>query len=136
MGYFAKDVKVDRRIIYCVTSRPDSVIFIDTFENDLITVEVLARKNQFLKEHQIAVFDEDMLYPIRKRLRRGEWHHLKVYLNVTRRYGYSFFSILYKIGVKSAKCRILNYYYSHRNTNFVRLLNYVGIMFTSAGMLI
>lgn len=109
VGYYAKDVRVDRRIIYCITSRPDSISFTDSFEKDLIDVEVLARKNQFLKEHQIPVFDEDMLNPIRKGLKNGEWHHLKVYFNVTRRYGYSFFSILFQIGLKSIKCRIRNY---------------------------
>lgn len=108
VGYYAKDVKVDKRKAYCVTCRSNSISFTDSNEKELIHVEVMARKNRFLKGNLIPVFDEGMLWYIRKSLRAGEWRNLQAFFHVTKNYGFSTSSLLFKIVKKSLRCRIRN----------------------------
>lgn len=107
VGYYAKEIKVDERIIYCVTYRPNSVTYDESFSRDLTLMEVLARKNRFLIDHHLPVFDEDMLYPIRKKLRSREITQLKTLFDVARSYGFSSVSILFRIVKKSLAFRII-----------------------------
>lgn len=111
-GYYAKDIKVDKRIVYCVTYRPDCLTFTDSLKKELVRVGVMSRKNRFLKDHNISVFDKEMLLPIRKSLKKGEWRCLKAYFSITRKYGYSMLFCLSKIGTEAAKCRIRNFFNS------------------------
>lgn len=107
VGYYAKEVKVDERIVYCVTYRPNSVTYDESFSRDLTLMEVLARKNRFLIDHHLPVFDEDMLYPIRKKLRSREIKQLKALFDVARSYGFSSVPILFRIVKKSLAFRII-----------------------------
>ena len=108
VGYNAKDIKVDKRKAYCVTYRPDSISFTDSFEKELLRVEVMARKNRFLKDHQIPVFDRHLLWPITDSLKVGEWRSLQAFFRVTKSYGFSTSCLLFKIVEKSLRCRIRN----------------------------
>lgn len=107
VGYYAKEVKVDERIVYCVTYRPNSVTYDESFSRDLTQMKVLARKNRFLIDHHLPVFDEDMLYPIRKKLRSREIKQLKTLFDVAKSYGFSSVSILFRIVKKSLAFRIV-----------------------------
>ena len=105
VGYYANSVKVDERVVYCVTYRSNSVTYVESFSRDIVQMEVLARKNRFLKDHHISLFDEDMLYPIRKKLSSRNWKQLYALLNVARDYGFSSVSLIYRIAKKSIQYR-------------------------------
>lgn len=106
IGYYAKSIKVDDRMVYCVTSRLDSVTHIQSFDWDLTQMEVLSRKNRFMRTHHIPVFDQGMLYPIRKGLKGRNWDQLDVFFSIAKQYGFSKLFILYTIAKLSLKFRI------------------------------
>ena len=80
VGYYAKKIKVDDRMVYCATCRPDSVTRIQSYNWFLTQMEVYSRKNRFLRTHHIPVFDQGMLYPIRNGLKGRNWNQLDVFL--------------------------------------------------------
>lgn len=108
VGYYAKDVKVDERKIYCVTYRSNSISFVECYSRDILQMEVLSRKNRFLKDHYVHMFDRDMLIPIRKGLKSRNREQLTTFFSIGRKYGFSKGFILFKIVKRSLKCRIGN----------------------------
>ena len=50
-GYYAKTVEVCKTPIYCITSRPGSLIQVISEENFMTRLQVFVRKYHFLKEH-------------------------------------------------------------------------------------
>ncbi len=55
VGFFAKKILVDRRAIYCVTGRENSVSKGVSFEKKLERVGVFSRSSKFFKSHDIPV---------------------------------------------------------------------------------
>jgi len=106
VGYYAKKIKVDDRVVYCTTCRPDSVTQFQSYNWNLTQIEVYSRKNRFMRTHHIPVFDQGMLYPIRYGLKSRNWNQLDAFFSIAKQYGFSKLFILYYIGKQSAKCRI------------------------------
>ena len=106
VGYYAKNIKVDDRVVYCETCRPDSVTQFESYNWNLTQMEVLSRKNRFMRTHHIPVFDQGMLCPIRFGLKGRNWNQLDVFSSIAKQYGFSKRLILYLLAKQSIKCRI------------------------------
>lgn len=68
IGFNARNIKIDDRAIYCITTRNNSVSKTINNKNLLIRAEVFAKKNKFFKEHDLPYFDKLLLaafYPIK-----------------------------------------------------------------------
>ena len=63
VGFYANEVKVDKRAIYTLADRSDSVSKNKNDEVQLIRTRIFAEKNRFLKEHGIPLFDNIMMGP-------------------------------------------------------------------------
>ena len=114
VGFYAEDIKVDCRKLYCVTYRPGSISYSESFNRDIAQMEVLSRKNRFMRTHHIPVFDQDMLCPIRKGLKGRMWNQLNAFFSIAREYGFPRTYILYLIAKQSVECRIGNLFLSNR----------------------
>lgn len=106
LGYHAQHVRVDSRIVYCVTYRPESITFTDTFKRDTIWVEVIARKNSFMKKHHIPIFDMEMLVPFRKHIKRGDWQKSEKLFKMAKNYGFTKRFILFQLAQNAVICRM------------------------------
>lgn len=51
IGYYSKNIKADSHAIYCVTYRTDSLTYTDDDNRILTRMEVLGRRDKFLKDH-------------------------------------------------------------------------------------
>ena len=108
VGYYAKTIKVDARKVYCITYRSDSLSNTYTSATLLILTEVMAKKNRFMIDQQLPIFDEDFLIPFRKALKSKNWLLLNRCFLIAREYGFSRTYILYKMVRMSTRCRINN----------------------------
>lgn len=110
-GYHAKTVRADVRKLYCVTYRQSSVWYSgrDTIERVIAVTEGRARKNRFMKDHHIPVFDEQMTWPFGKALRQRDWTMLNALFDVVGRYGYSRVYVLYRLLMRFVRYRLGNY---------------------------
>ncbi|MBQ3698513.1 MAG: glycosyltransferase family 2 protein [Prevotella sp.] len=109
VGYYAKTIKVDDRKVYCITYRSDSLSNTYTSATLLILTEVMGKKNRFMIDQQIPIFDEDLLIPFRKALKSKKWSLLNHCFLKAREYGFSKSYILYKMVRMSIRCRIKNF---------------------------
>jgi glycosyltransferase involved in cell wall biosynthesis len=55
LGYYAQNILVDRHAIYCLTERMTSLSTTNSKEKLFDNIRVFARREQFLKEHNIPV---------------------------------------------------------------------------------
>jgi glycosyltransferase involved in cell wall biosynthesis len=51
IGYHSKSIKADRHAIYCLTFRPDSLTYTDDENRILARMDVLGRRDKFLKDN-------------------------------------------------------------------------------------
>ena len=51
IGYYSKSIKADSHAIYCLTYRPDSLTYTDDEKRILARMEVLGRRDKFLKDN-------------------------------------------------------------------------------------
>ncbi len=71
VGFYSKDVLVDKRAVYCRTDRAGSVSLQVSQDRLLVRTAVFAEANRFFKEHHIDRFDERMLRPLLCFLAKG-----------------------------------------------------------------
>lgn len=64
IGYYAKKITADKRAIYCLTDRPNSVSKVLTNELHMIRLSIFFRKYIFLKNHGIKQYPmiNDIIY--------------------------------------------------------------------------
>ncbi len=70
-GYNARRIMVESTAIYCITQSPVSVYsreYVGKVEN---RVAVFARKNRFLSDHHVPIFDYALIVPFEKALSHG-----------------------------------------------------------------
>ena len=106
VGYHATTIKADSRKIYCVTYRPDSITYTNTYERMLLIVDILGKKNRFLKDRHIPVFDKDMLSPFQTSFHERKWQQMESFFLIARKYGFSRSFILYKLIEGSLQFRV------------------------------
>lgn len=99
VGFYAKEVKVDHRAIYCLTERNNSVSKNTTHQAQLTRTKIFAEKNKFLRDHQIHAFDNIMIWPFKDSLSNHDYKHFNEYLSIVNHYGFSNFFILQKITI-------------------------------------
>lgn len=63
VGYYAKDIKLDKRSIYCLADRSDSVSKAVSDDKQEIRTRIMSEKNRFLEDHGIKLFDDILLLP-------------------------------------------------------------------------
>ena len=97
VGFYAKEIKVDHRAIYCLTERTNSVSKNTVHEAQLTRTRVFAEKNRFLADHHIPAFDFIMLWPFSAYWSQHNWNHFKECLSITKQYGYSSPFVLKKV---------------------------------------
>ena len=105
IGFKADRIKVDRRKLYCITKRDDSLTFIPSLKRSLLVIDVLSRKNKFLKQHGIPVFDFEIFNPFRDYFKQGDWHSLGILFAKAKLCGYSKCFILFQMLGMSLRCR-------------------------------
>ena len=64
VGFYSKNIHVDKRAIYCVTDRIGSVSKRVSLDRLLTRTAVFAEANQFFKKHHVNRFDERGLRPL------------------------------------------------------------------------
>lgn len=89
VGYYARNVKVDMRALYCLADRGGSVSKAMSDEMLMVRTRVFGVKNRFLSDHNIDMFDNLMLQPLLVYLRRFDKFHLKQYFSITSEYNFS-----------------------------------------------
>lgn len=100
VGFFAKEVKIDHRAIYCLTDRSNSVSKNTSHQAQLIRTKIFAEKNHFLKEHQIPAFDDIMIWPFSVYFTIDKFNSFKECLQIVKNEGFSFAFVLNKIIIK------------------------------------
>lgn len=106
VGYHATTIKADPREIYCVTYRPSSITYTNTYERKVLMVNILGKKNRFLKDRHIPVFDEGFLSPFRDSFHERNWHQMDSFFKIANKYGFSRSFILYKLIEGSLQFRV------------------------------
>lgn len=96
VGFYAKEVKVDYRAIYCLTERKNSVSKNTTHQAQLTRTKIFAEKNKFLRDHQIRSFDEIMIWPFDYYLTIHDYKHYKECLKIINQYGFSSMFVIKK----------------------------------------
>lgn len=108
VGYHATAIKADIRRIYCITYRPDSITYSNTYERMLLVVDVLGKENRFLKDRGIPVFEKAILYPFRESFHKRKWQQMDSFFKIARKHGFSRSFILYKLVEGSIQFRVKN----------------------------
>lgn len=109
VGFYAASIAVDNITAYTLTERPISVSTYPFSNRLLIKAEVFAKKNRFLADNHIKIFDPIMLTPFRMRI-KGVDIYIKELFSIVEKYGYSKFFIIRKLLI----------YYINRILNFFR----------------
>jgi glycosyltransferase involved in cell wall biosynthesis len=94
VGYYAKSIGVNHLIVYCVTDSPGTVSKNQAKEVHYIRTTVFAKKNRFLYEHKIPLFDNLLLVSIADCATNKEWDNLIKCLFVARRNGFPVLGLL------------------------------------------
>jgi len=89
IGYYAKSIKVDPRVIYNYTIRKNSVSVSFSDERYLRRVEVFSKKNQYLSNHGISFFDTHLLSSFIHYLDTKNTEKLRECYTITNKYGIS-----------------------------------------------
>lgn len=106
IGFYAKEVKVDHRAIYCLTDRSNSVSKNNSHQAQLIRTKIFAEKNKFLKDHQIPAFDDIMIWPFRDYFSVKNMKYFQECLHIINQYDYSLGFILKKMAIANSKTKI------------------------------
>lgn len=95
-GFYSKNIAVDERIGYCITERPTSVSKSISYDKLLIKAKVFAKKNKFLKENGITIFDPNLFVPPIYGIRKRNFKFLRQIKSIINSYGFSFLSLLFQ----------------------------------------
>lgn len=63
VGFYAKKIHIDKRVLYTTTNQPKSVSKQDSRKVSLTRTKVFSKKNAFLKKHNINFFDDLLVEP-------------------------------------------------------------------------
>lgn len=89
IGYYSRNIKVDKRAIYCVTDRTGSVSKTISLERLMVRTAIFAEANQFFKTHRIRHFEERGLRPFLSFLLKGDFPHARQCVQIMKEYGMS-----------------------------------------------
>lgn len=106
VGYHATTIKADPREIYCVTYRPSSITYTNTYERKVLMVNILGKKNRFLKDRHIPVFDYSILLPFKESYHERNWRQMYSLFKIASKYGISRSFILYNLMKGSIQFRV------------------------------
>lgn len=95
VGFYSKNIHVDKRAIYCVTDRIGSVSKRVSLDRLLARATVFAEANQFFKNHSINRFDERGLRPLMGFVIKGDLLHAKQCIQIMEESGMTSYSILW-----------------------------------------
>lgn len=89
VGYYCKKMIVDRRALYCVTVRENSVSKTKSLDRLLTRTRVYGEANSFFKHHHISYFEEKALRPMMGFLLHFKFENYLKCKNVLRECGMS-----------------------------------------------
>lgn len=95
VGYYCKEICVDKRAIYCVTDRTGSVSKRISVERLLTRTFVFAEANRFFKEHGIKRFDDRALRPLIGFIMKKDWSNAKECIKIIKENGMSTSSLAF-----------------------------------------
>jgi glycosyltransferase involved in cell wall biosynthesis len=77
LGYFAKNILIEKTAVYCVT-RSNKSVSTNNYNGRLENrVKVFSTKNKFLADHKIKIFDNHLLDPFVEAITMRNWPLLK-----------------------------------------------------------
>lgn len=94
VGYYAKNIHIDERAIYCVTDRVSSTSKQTSLDRLVTRITIFAEANQFFKEHHINRFEERGLRSFLSLVLKGKFDHAKQCIQIMQKNGMTTFSIL------------------------------------------
>ena len=107
LGFYAKEIKVDQRAIYCLTERSNSVSKNTSLEAQLTRTRIFAEKNRFLINHKIPLFDEVLTWPFDYYFTIRDSKHFKECIAIASQYEFSQSLIIKKtIVIKLQKTKL------------------------------
>lgn len=82
VGYYAEKIILDPTVAYCVIDRRESVSKQLGEDKNITRLEVFSKKNSFLLQHNISVFDFMMLNPLVSALKNHDLKKLNKYIKI------------------------------------------------------
>jgi hypothetical protein len=77
LGYHAEKILIEKTAIYCVT-RSEVSVSTENYKGKLENrINVFSKKNKFLADHNIPVFDYWMIDPLKYAISKSDWSLLK-----------------------------------------------------------
>ena len=89
VGFYAKDIKVDNRGLYCLADRSRSVSKAISDYKMEVRLRVFSEKNKFFKDNKMPFFDNLMIVPFDYYLMRGDLEKAKKCFAVAAEYNFS-----------------------------------------------
>lgn len=99
-GFYAQEIKVDNRALYCITIREGSISTNNSIKTQFIRLRIFSQKNKFLRDHQIKVFDEIMLWPFKKFIWDHDWTNLSKCFGIAKQYGFPPLFVMKQLFIK------------------------------------
>ena len=101
VGYFSETYKVDERALYCLADRKASVSKKKSDDINELKINIFGKKNRFLADHGIHLFDNIMLDPFRYYFKMHDYNHLSKCYSVAAFFGFNKWFILRKLLIQS-----------------------------------
>lgn len=95
VGYYCKNIHIDKRAVYCVTDRIGSVSKRISVERLLTRTFVFAEANRFFKEHGIKRFDGRALWPLIGFIMKKDWSNAKECIKIINANGMNTYSLAF-----------------------------------------
>lgn len=95
VGYYCRNIHIDKRAVYCVTDRIGSVSKRISVERLLTRTLVFAEANRFFKEHGIKRFDERALRPLISFIMKKDWSNAKKCIKIINASGMNTYSLAF-----------------------------------------
>ena len=97
VGFYCKDAHIDRRALYCVTDRENSVSKQISIERLLVRTQVFTNANKFYKEHGVSWYNSKALRPMVNFLIKGDFSQFSTCFKIHKDAGFSTQSIIIKL---------------------------------------
>ncbi len=97
VGYHAKYISISRTVSYVVIDRPNSVSKNASWKRAELLVDTFAKKNRFMSDHNIPVFDCILIGPFIRCVKKLNIKEFKKLKTIMGKYGYSTFDIMMKL---------------------------------------
>lgn len=89
IGFYSNSISVDNRVGYVVTDRVNSVSKSLTEEKIIVRANIFAKKNRFLKDNRINIFDSQMIAIVLSQIRHKNWRLTKKIMSIYKAYGFA-----------------------------------------------